>query len=412
MDTDQLSLLKEMSAVVVTKDQEIKKNCSMLLKDRVSTFNTVEPAAVPHNSLKKVDPKIVLYAENELKTMKFLSKTFPKAYIIHATDNNDLKYLKESLQSGANYFIERKITQESLFNALERPTLIYLIDKKTVDAGKNFQKISFNIPGLICIADINKIYWANRNFLEFFNAKNASDFNKYPNRLKENFIFKSGAVDLSKSTNWITELKELPPEDRILTIKDLQEKERYFYVSMSDFSRQPQRTLIAFTPIPNSFVVETRRKTIDPKSHMWDKILEQLSVETNRAERHNVTYSTILMDIKDINNPRNSVNDEIFAHYIHETILNLIRPTDYCGRLGIAQFVLLATHTDENKAKTFVERILKEIKAQRESTLKKYQINFAITGYKAKDFPLKTIKRLTTALKSINPKLESNIVTA
>ncbi len=102
------------------------------------------------------------------------------------------------------------------------------------------------------------------------------------------------------------------------------------------------------------------------KAHNRRSIERVLSKELNRAKRYKKPLSVILLDLDDFK----KVND-IYGHNIGDKVLKntakivleMIRESDYFGRWGGEEFLLIATETPMDKAMLLAEQIRKSINA-------------------------------------------------
>lgn len=89
-------------------------------------------------------------------------------------------------------------------------------------------------------------------------------------------------------------------------------------------------------------------------------LMELLEKENNRSIRTGAVFSLAMMDLDKFKN----INDT-FGHQAGDEVLitfsniisNVLRKTDFCGRYGGEEFLVVLTQTDLNEAKIFAERI-------------------------------------------------------
>lgn len=89
-------------------------------------------------------------------------------------------------------------------------------------------------------------------------------------------------------------------------------------------------------------------------------LMELLETEYNRSVRTGAVFSLAMLDLDKFKN----VNDT-FGHQAGDEILitfsniisNVLRKTDFCGRYGGEEFLIVLTQTDLQDAKVFAERI-------------------------------------------------------
>ena len=89
-------------------------------------------------------------------------------------------------------------------------------------------------------------------------------------------------------------------------------------------------------------------------------LMELIENEHNRSERTGSVFSLAMMDLDKFKN----VNDT-FGHQAGDDVLitfsniirNVLRKTDFCGRYGGEEFLIVLTQTDLQEAKIFADRI-------------------------------------------------------
>ena len=89
-------------------------------------------------------------------------------------------------------------------------------------------------------------------------------------------------------------------------------------------------------------------------------LMDLIDSENNRSERTGSVYSLVMMDIDKFK----SINDT-YGHQIGDQVLRtfaaiirgILRKTDFCGRYGGEEFLVVLTQTDIKAARVFAERI-------------------------------------------------------
>jgi diguanylate cyclase len=89
-------------------------------------------------------------------------------------------------------------------------------------------------------------------------------------------------------------------------------------------------------------------------------MMKLIEAENNRSVRTGSVFSLVMMDIDKFKN----INDT-FGHQVGDNVLmtfsaiirSVLRKTDFCGRYGGEEFLIVLTETDIKEAKVFAERI-------------------------------------------------------
>ena len=92
------------------------------------------------------------------------------------------------------------------------------------------------------------------------------------------------------------------------------------------------------------------------RSHLIDLI----ESENNRSVRTGSVFSLVMMDIdkfKNINDTYGHQTGDQVLRTFAAVIRSILRKTDYCGRYGGEEFLIVLTQTDLQAAKVFAERI-------------------------------------------------------
>jgi len=89
-------------------------------------------------------------------------------------------------------------------------------------------------------------------------------------------------------------------------------------------------------------------------------LMELVEAENNRSSRTGSIFSLVMMDVDNFKN----IND-IYGHQAGDNVLmtfsaiirSVLRKTDFCGRYGGEEFLIVLAETDIQEAKVFAERI-------------------------------------------------------
>ncbi len=108
-----------------------------------------------------------------------------------------------------------------------------------------------------------------------------------------------------------------------------------------------------------------------------DKRLEE---EINRGRRYNNSFSIAMMDIdhfKKVNDTYGHQAGDIVLRNVSESIAKNMRDSDYAGRYGGEEFLIVMPHTDKKQAFTAAERIRKALEG---TGIKDTDIKITISG--------------------------------
>ena len=123
---------------------------------------------------------------------------------------------------------------------------------------------------------------------------------------------------------------------------------------------------------------------IDSMTQIFNRkrVEEILISEIKRSNRYETPLSILLLDIdkfKNINdNYGHNIGDEVLKAFADLVKLN-IRETDYFGRWGGEEFLIILPSTDLNDAYTIAEKIRIIVEKQSINTLQKITISIGVT---------------------------------
>jgi len=131
--------------------------------------------------------------------------------------------------------------------------------------------------------------------------------------------------------------------------------------------------------------------------------LQQLLVrEMSRAERYHSNLSLIIIEIDYLNNVENMLSKDELAK-VKKEIIDLfkkgVRDTDLFGKWNETQFAIVATDVDFNAAKSFVNKLNRNLTVHRFYKIGKVTCSYGITSYYKKDSLGALIQRAESALK-------------
>ncbi len=92
--------------------------------------------------------------------------------------------------------------------------------------------------------------------------------------------------------------------------------------------------------------------------------MDLLEYEKNRASRGGALFAIVMLDIdnfKDVNDKYGHISGDEVLRKVTKAIGNALRSTDFCGRYGGDEFLLVLTQTDINAAMICAERVRSSI---------------------------------------------------
>lgn len=131
------------------------------------------------------------------------------------------------------------------------------------------------------------------------------------------------------------------------------------------------------------------------------KIDEIIDIELNKKRRYDVDFSIILIDIdhfKKINDTYGHITGDTILREFALLLQNNIRKSDFVGRWGGEEFIVISIHTEEKSAISVAQHLRTKIKENNFSTINKLSASFGLTVSKNSDNIESIIDRADKAL--------------
>jgi len=133
-------------------------------------------------------------------------------------------------------------------------------------------------------------------------------------------------------------------------------------------------------------------------------LMERIEAEKNRSIRTGTVFSLAMLDIDHFKN----INDT-YGHQIGDSVLidfsaiirSVLRKTDFCGRYGGEEFLIVLTDTDLKAAKVFAERIRAKVEESSFAALgrnSKVTVSIGLAESRKSENIEKTISRADEAM--------------
>lgn len=136
------------------------------------------------------------------------------------------------------------------------------------------------------------------------------------------------------------------------------------------------------------------------RTHLMDLI----DTESNRSIRNGTVFSLAMIDIdkfKSINDTYGHQTGDYVLKTFAAVLRSVLRKTDFCGRYGGEEFLVVLTQTDLQAAKIFAERIRDCVEKSLFPSLgpdSKVTVSIGLTAYKMQENIERTISRADEAL--------------
>ncbi|MCX7655234.1 MAG: diguanylate cyclase [Treponemataceae bacterium] len=220
--------------------------------------------------------------------------------------------------------------------------------------------------------------------------------------LKETVSFKNlrySLVWVKEGNRWYLEYKHLSfpttahGEDEAYPVKEIEERNKVLERLVAEKTEELRRANEELN----------RLAIIDRLTGLYNrfKLEEVLRIEYERAERYGRIFSIILFDIDHFK----KVNDT-FGHPVGDQLLQQfakivskgVRNTDFCGRWGGEEFLVICPETPAQGARILAENLRTTIESLQFDQVKHKTASFGVTNYHPRESLEELLRRVDQAL--------------
>jgi diguanylate cyclase (GGDEF)-like protein len=348
---------------------------------------------------------------NGIDMVKAIKEINPHTNIIFTTAHSESAYLLEAIELHAEGYLLKPVEKKSIVTLVSKLAKTIRLEKENEEQRAILQHIIDSENSITIIADMEKIYFASKSFLNFFNLNTLEEFYLKNNSVLELFInsseaFKTFTIE-NKPTNeggFYELLLSIDESKRVLNLHDKNKEEKSFFIHASHITNTKcLLTLTDITKIEQDRQKNSQKAFSDGLTGVYNrnKLEEIFEYETKRIQRHPQPLSLAMLDIdhfKGINDLYGHlIGDEILimlAHNIQENI----RQSDTFVRWGGEEFVILFSNTKLEEACISSEKFRKLIETLEHEQNIKISASFGVTLYKEGDTLVSMLERADKAL--------------
>ena len=254
----------------------------------------------------------------------------------------------------------------------------YLISAIDVTNEKLYYENILNIINvqktISIVSDGKKLLFANNEFLDFFNYDSLEDFLRHYHCICEKFEDVEGFFHLGlleRKEEWIEKIQELPTKDRLVALKNDDERIYCFTVRVTTFQNETYViTFLDVTDTVNEKFLLERKANHDlltgalTREFFYDNIENILQKFEKDSSKIGIGFIDI-DDFKHVNDTYgHDVGDEVLKN-ISNLLHEKTRENDYVFRWGGEEFLILFKIKNENSLYTILENIRVEIENTR-----------------------------------------------
>lgn len=360
---------KTVKLLYVEDDEDIRVNIERLLRRRFEHVIVKENGLEGLNSFKEDNPDIIISdilmpkmtGHQMAEEIRKINEDIP---IIFTTAHSDSDHLLKAIELGITHYVIKPIDREKLFQALEKSRKVVVLEKELEDSRAMFSSLSENsVAGVFVFK--NNFRYTNTQFEEItgfsseeLGEKNLSDlFSQDSKDSQEKIKLLSKYLEEQKA------IDENHFEGKIIT-KEGKEKWLYFAVNFIHYKGE----YIAIGNAVDITKIKELQSELEEKA-LLDNLTKAYNrngfndifiKELKRADRYNEPLSIIMLDIdhfKKINDTYGHLRGDEVLKSLSAVIKQHMRSSDYFVRWGGEEFIVLATETLLEGAKTLAENL-------------------------------------------------------
>jgi len=258
---------------------------------------------------------------------------------------------------------------------------------------------------IIIISSGNSVIMANQAMFDFFGFNNLDEYLQNNGCICDSFVtndtfFHLGKVALGE--NWISEIKGLPDERRIVTMLDNNSVSHAFSVSVSEF--EEGSFIVSFTDISNTMMEHSKLKikaTHDKLTGALNREFFDNNIYSIKNDARPKQLGFVLCDIdhfKEVNDTYGHNRGDMVLKDFTNIVRDSIRDTDYLIRWGGEEFIVLMRVNSIDSLEQATEHMRTRIEKYNFEGVGKITSSFGITLYIEGEEILDTLERVDKAL--------------
>lgn len=424
------TFINEINLLYVEDDSAVRELLSRRLEKIVKNLYIAENGEEGYEKYLEFKPDMILTdismpKLNGIEMAKKIRELDNEIPIIILTAHSDSSYLLNAIECGISGYLLKPINKVKFFDSLKINAKNICLNKINIEQQEQIKEQQLILQNIInaeknisIVTNFNDISFVNSSFLEFFDVKSIDEFKikfekvediflEYKDYLHKNIIENYNNMDsFTFAEIFFNKLNEIDDNKRIVLMKDKEECEKSFYLTISVLEEEKKLYLINLTDITKMTI---EKNTIKQKAYYdgltriynRNKFDELFDMELSRVKRYKHSLSLAIIDIDHFKN----VNDT-FGHLIGDEVLimlasnlqNKLRKTDVFARWGGEEFVILFTETQLDDAVKCSEMLRKDISELEHKIAGKITVSLGVTEYIEGDTAEILFKRCDDAL--------------
>lgn len=267
------------------------------------------------------------------------------------------------------------------------------------------QKLYDLQKNITILTDGKRLLLANQAMFDFFWFDDLEDFLKHYNCICDRFINNDDFFHLGKvpeGKHWVETIKELPDEQRIVSMVDDNMESHAFTVSVNEF--ETGNYIVSFTDISHTVIEHVKLKrqiSHDKLTNALNRDFFDNNIALIMQESFPQKLGVIICDIdlfKNVNDTYGHNRGDVVLKQLVNIIHSAIRKEDFLIRWGGEEFIILMKIDTAESLKKPLEHIRLQIEKAYFEEVTHITVSFGATVYKESEEINECIERADKAL--------------
>ncbi|MCP3852305.1 MAG: diguanylate cyclase [Gammaproteobacteria bacterium] len=344
---------------------------------------------------------------NGIDMIKAIKKVNPDIKIIITSAHSESKYLFNAIELHADAYYLKPVPSKLLKMKLKELSRTLFLEQlnsqqqvKIQEQEALLQNIIDTDKNISIVSDCNRIFFANKAFLNFFGIENIDQFNINNKNFLDVFEKKAGFIskELVNKTNlnnknyslsFYNLIQSLKDAEKVCLILDKHDKEKYFLISIDPMDKHKGLYLLTLTDITEITIQKTNAQieaNIDKLTGAFNrnKFEDIFNYKISKTKRHMSDLSIAILDIDHFKR----FNDQ-YGHLVGDKVLKLLvqeikkytRKSDLFARWGGEEFIFIFSDTNINDAVKATNNLRKIIADMEQLPEGKITVSIGVTQY-------------------------------
>jgi len=407
---------KKVTILYVEDEQSVQEGYSRALERISRQLYTADNGREGLEMFEKYHPDIVVSdikmpQMNGLDMVRAIKQIAPDIKVIFTTAHSESVYLLEAIELQVDGYLLKPVQKKSLRTLIEKLAKNITIEKEYEEQKEILQYIINYENTISAVVNMDKISFASRSFLRFFNVSDINEFNEKYTSVVEIFNNPDDVINtnnlksiLKEEKNLFEFINSLDKTQRIININDSNNERKSFLVDISKISEtQCLLDLTDVTEIEKQREEITKKADHDTLTELYNrnKLEEIFAYQLSQVQRYGYTLSLAIADIdhfKFFNDTYGHLTGDEVLKSVAKTLQTCIRSSDTLARWGGEEFVMLFPQTAYENTYLLLEKCKKKIEESDNSEYAKVTLSSGFTTYKDGDTLTSMLSRADEAL--------------